>query len=80
MDARNLEGYEDEIERIMSALPLEQRLAGLSPEQRLAGLSSEQRVLALPDEALRALSADYLSRLSPDTVAAIRKRLGQGAQ
>jgi hypothetical protein len=89
MDAQNLEGYEDEIKNIMSALPLEQRLAGvspeqlaarLSPEQRLAGLSPEQLVLSLPDEALRALSADYLSHLSPDTLAAIRKRLGQQAQ
>jgi hypothetical protein len=95
MDTRSLEGYEDEIERIMSALPLEQRLRGLSPEQRLAGLPPEQRLaglppeqrlaglppeqllLSLPDEALRALSADYVSRLSPDTVVAIRKRLGQ---
>jgi len=33
-------------------------------------------ILGLPDEALRALSADDLSRLPPDTVAAIRKRLG----
>jgi hypothetical protein len=116
MVAQNLEGYEEEIKNIVSALPLEQRLTGvspeqlaacLSPEQRLAGLSPEQIaarlspeqrlaglppeqlaarlspeqiVLSLPDDALRALSADYLSRLSPDTLAAIRRRLGQQAQ
>jgi hypothetical protein len=92
MNARDLEGYEEAMKSIVNALPperLEQllaylsperRLAGLSPEQRLAGLSPEQVVLALPDDALRALSADYLARLSPATVAAIRKRLGQDAQ
>ncbi|MFT3767925.1 MAG: hypothetical protein QM820_20945 [Minicystis sp.] len=70
----------------MSAIPVEQRLAGISPEQRLAGLPPEQRlagltpeqfVLSLPDEMLRALSDEYLSGLPADTVAAIRKRLGQ---
>jgi hypothetical protein len=30
----------------------------------------------LPDEVLRGLSAEYLSRLPAETLAAIRKRLG----
>src|SRR5580704_17467745 len=78
MDARNLEGYEEEIKQIMSAMPLELRMAGLTPEQRIAGLPAEQLAAGLPDEALRALSADYLARLPADTAAAIRKRLVQG--
>jgi hypothetical protein len=86
MDARNLEGYEEEIERIVAALPPElrfvgatpeQRLAGLTPEQRMAGLPPEQLILGLPDEILRGLSAESLSRLPAETRAAIRKRLGQ---
>jgi hypothetical protein len=68
MDARNLEGYEEEIKRIMAAVPPEQRVAGLTPEQLVPGL---------PEEVLRALSAEYLSRLPAETLAAIRKRLGQ---
>jgi len=86
MDARNLEGYEEEIKRIMSAMPpelrmaglsAEQRMAGLPPEQRMAGLPPEQLLLGLPDDALRALSDDYLAHLPADTIAAIRRRLGQ---
>jgi hypothetical protein len=87
MDAHNLEGYEEEIKRIMSAMPLElrmaglppeQRMAGLTPEQRMAGLPAEQLVLGLPDDVLRELSAEYLSSLPAETRAAIRKRLGRG--
>ena len=92
MDARNLEGYEEEFKRIMAAVPPEHRVAGLTPEQLLPvlpdevlrGLSAEylsrlppeQVVLGLPDEVLRGLSADYLSRLPAETLAAIRRRLG----
>jgi hypothetical protein len=74
MDARNLEGYEEEINRILGAMPLEQRMAGLTPEQRMAGLPPEQRMAGLPPEQLvMALPDDVLRELS----AAIRKRLGQ---
>ena len=87
MDARNLEGYEEEIKQIMSAMPLEQRLAGLAPEQRLAGLAPEQRLagldrdhqaLALPLELLRVLPDDYLRSLSPEIQAEIRRRIRNG--
>jgi hypothetical protein len=67
MDGRTRDGYEDALLQIVSAMPIEQRLAGLSPEQL---------ILALPDEALRALSLDYIVTLSAETVAAIRKRIG----
>lgn len=67
MDVRNLEGYEEEIKRIMSAMPPELRLAGLPPGQLLLGL---------PDDYLRALPDEILARLPADTLAAIRKRLG----
>jgi hypothetical protein len=75
MEARELEGYEEAIKKIVSALPPELRLDGLTPEQRLAGLTPEQALLAMPDDALRALSPDYLATLSEPTRAAIRKRL-----
>lgn len=64
-------------ERVLSAYAPEQRLAGLAPEQRLAGLAPEQLLLNLPDEALRALSDDYLATLSEETRAAIRARIGR---
>lgn len=67
MDVRELEGYE-EMEQIMRAMP---------PELRLAGIPPEQLILALPDDALRALSEEYLSHLPAETVGAIRKRLGR---
>ncbi|MFT3767168.1 MAG: hypothetical protein QM820_16850 [Minicystis sp.] len=68
MDVRDLEGYDEEIKSIMNAMPIELRLAGIPPEQLL---------LFLPDDALRALSDDYLDHLPAETVAAIRKRLGR---
>ncbi len=86
MEARELEGYEEAIEKILDALPPELRLAGLPPEMRMAGLPPEQRVAGmsaeqllpgLPEEILRALSADYVAHLPAETAAAIRKRLGQ---
>jgi hypothetical protein len=77
MEARELEGYEEAIEKILDALPPELRLAGLPPEQRVAGMSAEQLLPNLPDEILRGLSADYIAHLPAETAAAIRKRLGQ---
>jgi hypothetical protein len=76
MQAHELEGYEEAIQKILSALPPELRVAGLPPEQRLAGLSPEEAVLALPDAVLRGLSPAYVATLSEGTRAEIRKRLG----
>lgn len=70
MDVRNLEGYEEEIKRIMSAMPPELRLAGLPPEQRVAGLPPEQRVAGLPPEQVLAVYTpeQRLAGLSPEQV------------
>jgi hypothetical protein len=85
MEVRELEGYEEAIQKILSALPSELRLAGLppeqvlsryAPEQRLAGLTTEQAVLAMPVDLLRLLPADYLATLPEATRAEIAKRLG----
>ncbi|MEZ4410468.1 MAG: hypothetical protein R3A52_28910 [Polyangiales bacterium] len=71
------------LEKRLAGLAPEQRLAGLAPEQRLAGLAPEEiaqalpaehRVLALPDEALRALSEDYIATLPDDVQAKVRAR------
>jgi len=64
-------------EQRLAGLAPEQRLAGLAPEQRLAGLAPEQRLLSLTDDALRALSNDYLRSLPADVQDAIRKRIGR---
>jgi hypothetical protein len=104
MEARELEGYEEAIQKILSALPPELRLAGLppeqvlsryapeqrlaglppeqvlsryAPEQRLAGLTAEQALLAMPVDALRALSAEYVATLSEETRTEIARRLGR---
>jgi hypothetical protein len=70
-----LEGDEG-IQRMLDGLSIKQRLAGLAPEQVLAMYDSEQLLLALPDNALRSLSDDYLATLSEPTRAAIRARIG----
>ena len=76
-DPREIEGYEEVLQKLLESLPLEERFMGLSPEERVAGLGPEERLLILPDEALRALSDDYLRTLSPATQAAIRQRIGR---
>ncbi len=68
MAMQDLEGYDEVVMKLVTSLPLEQRLAGLTPEQR---------VLALPDDAIRALSPEYLATLSEATRAAIRARIGR---
>jgi hypothetical protein len=105
-DPREIEGYEEVLQKLLESLPLEERFIGLSPEERVTGLSPEerlrgldpeqrvigldpeqrviglgpeQRLLLLPDEALRALSDDYLRTLSPATQARIRERIGRPA-
>jgi hypothetical protein len=79
MDARLLEGYEEEIKAIMNAMPPELRLAGLAPEQRLSGLDRDHQALALPLEVLRMLPEDYFRSLSPEIQAELRRRLQTGA-
>jgi hypothetical protein len=82
----DLAGFADWFAHLRDALPLEMRFAGarpedllahLKPEERLAGLSETDRVLALPDAALRGLSADYLATLPEAAQQRIRERLGR---
>jgi hypothetical protein len=86
MHISELEGYDEVVQKFVESLPPEKRLAGLSPaqvlaaykpEQVLAALSPEQVLLAMPDEALRALSQEYVATLSEPTRAAIRARIGR---
>ena len=77
MNVEELEGFDEVAKVFLDRLSPEQRLAGLAPEQRLAGLAPEQRLLAMPDEALRALSREYVDTLPEPTRSAIQKRLGR---
>jgi hypothetical protein len=77
MEARDLEGYEEAIKKVLDALPPELVLSNYAPEQRLTGLTPEQTVLAMPERFLRGLSADYLATLSDAEREAIKKRLGR---
>ncbi len=78
-----LEGHDEVLARLLRATPpedilraagVDRLLGSLTPEQRLADLTPEQRVLAMPLDALRALSEDYLRTLPEPVLAAIRKR------
>lgn len=66
--------YKSAWDKIVQNLPVEERLAGLAPEQRLAGLAPEHLVLALPDDALRALSDEYIATLPDDVRAKVAAR------
>ncbi|MCI0572462.1 MAG: hypothetical protein L0Y66_17035, partial [Myxococcaceae bacterium] len=70
MSMQDMEGYDELMQKLLDALPPEQRLAGLSSEQRLAGLSSEQLIAGLSSEQLAELAA----RLPQVLEAAARKR------
>jgi hypothetical protein len=71
MSMQDMEGYDELMQKLLEALPPEQRLAGLSSEQRLAGLSSEQRLAGLSSEQL----AELAERLPLEVLeAAARKR------
>jgi hypothetical protein len=67
-NVKEMEGYDEMVKKFVNGLTLEQRLAGLPPEQRL---------LAMPDDALRALSDEYLRSLPAATQDAIRARIGR---
>jgi len=77
MAARELEGYDEVVQRFLELLSPEERLAGLAPEQRLAGLSPDQTLLALPDDVLRTLPEAYVASLPEPIREAIHKRLGR---
>jgi hypothetical protein len=68
MNIRELEGYDEVVQKFLESLP---------PEQVLAAYKPEQVLLAMPDEALRALSQEYVATLSEPTRAAIRARIAR---
>ncbi len=85
-DVKELEGYDEMLQKLLDSLPIERRLAGLTPEERLAGLAPEERLagltpahqlLALSDEALRAFPDEYLRSLPGEIQDAIRHRIGR---
>jgi hypothetical protein len=87
MSIQDMEGYDELVQKLLTTLPVEQRLAGIPAEQRLAGIPAEQRlagldreheVLALPVHLLRALSEEYVATLPPEVQAEVRRRLQRG--
>jgi hypothetical protein len=85
-DAKQREGYDEMLYKLLDTLTPEQRLRGLEPEERLRGLTPEQRlvglepeeqILALSDEVLRGLPDDYVRSLPRRVRAEIRKRLSK---
>jgi hypothetical protein len=84
MSMQDMEGFDEALDKFLSTLTPEQRVAGLPPEQRMAGLPPEEvlagfdrdhQALALPLEVLRLLPESYLRSLSPDVEAELRRRL-----
>jgi hypothetical protein len=78
MSIQDTEGYDEFIEKVLSAVPPEQVLAHYPPEQRLAGLDRDHEALALPVHLLRMLSEPYIASLSPEVQAEIHRRLQRG--
>lgn len=86
MAVRDLEEYDEVVqkfvellppEKVMRAFTPEERVAGLAPAERVAGLAPEDVLLALPDEVLCGLSEGFVARLPEATRSVIRKRLGR---
>ncbi len=74
---KDVDSLHEMLQKFLSVLPIEQRLAGIAPEQRLAGLSPEQQILALSDEVLRGMPDEYLRTLPAGVQEAIRERLAR---
>jgi hypothetical protein len=68
MELQEMEGYQEAIEQVLSAMPPELRVAGLTNEQRLAGLAPEERLAGMTDEQrLAGLAAERrLAGLAPE--------------
>jgi hypothetical protein len=61
-NVHELEGHDDLVERVLSTLSPEQRLAGLSVAERLAGLSVAERLAGLsPEEVLRHFEPEQIA-------------------
>ena len=69
MDVRQLEGYEEILQKFVKSLPAEQRLAGMTPEQILAGLAPEQRLAGMtPEQILATLPPEQIVLGLPDAM------------
>ena len=84
-DAREREGYDEMLQKLLQTLTPAERLAGLAPEdlraalppaERLAGLAPEEQILALSDEVLRGFPENYVRSLPAHVQQVIRERLG----
>lgn len=74
-DAKNMEGYDEALQKLLNSLPIERRLAGLPPEKILARFSAEKRLAGLsPEERLAGLSPEEMDALQ-DLLA--RRRRGR---
>ncbi|WP_438030198.1 hypothetical protein [Sorangium sp. So ce233] len=76
-DVKELEGYDEMLQKLLDSLPVERQLAGLAPEERLAGLPPAHQLLALSDDALRGFTDEYLRSLPAEVQDAIRRRIGR---
>ncbi|WP_437737770.1 hypothetical protein [Sorangium sp. So ce1335] len=76
-DVKELEGYDEMLQKLLDSLPAERRLAGLAPEERLAGLPPAHQLLALSDDVLRGFADEYLRSLPAEVQDAIRRRIGR---
>lgn len=71
-----LKNWEKDLAEIIPRMNPAVVLEHLTPEQRLMGLAPEEALRALPVEALRGLSEDYVRTLSPALQAFVRARRG----
>jgi len=76
--------YDEVFQKLVEAIPIEQRLAGLAPEQVLGAVAPEQRlvglapspwILALPLKVLRVHPEEYRCSLPAEVQEQVRKRL-----
>ena len=65
-DVKHTETFEEIMQRVARAIPIEELLEGAEPEEV---------VVALPVEILRALPQDYINSFSPETQEKVRRRL-----
>ena len=77
MAVRDLEEYDEVVQKFVELLPPEKVVRAFTPEKVMRAFTSEEVLLALPDEILFGLSEDFVARLPEATRSVIRKRLGR---
>ena len=86
-DARQREGYDEILQKLLETFTPEERLAGLAPEdlraalapeELLEGLAPEERLVGLaPEEQILALSAEVLRGFSEEYVRSLPAHVQQ---